>query len=276
MTRIVIVGLGLIGGSLGQALRVRLPSAYVTGVDVAEVLRSPHTAHTAHATCDAADRTSVQAAAASADLVVLAAPVRVIAAQVAELLGCGTVVTDCGSTKRTIAAAARASLHAARFVPGHPMAGRSEGGLEAAQPDLFAGKTWILCPEASEPDAVSRVEELVRAVGAEPRRMSVAEHDRAVALTSHVPQLIASALYALAAERHALTASGPAFESATRVAGGAESMWRDIFETNADELSAALGALTAELEQARAALPDASLLLALLARARAGKARPRS
>src|SRR5207237_479272 len=104
------------------------------------------------------------------------------------------VITDCGSTKRSICARVAGLPRARRFVPSHPMAGGPEGGSGLARADLFEGQTWLICPENADPDALERVEELVGLVGAKSVHISVAAHDRAVAFTSHAPQLLASAL----------------------------------------------------------------------------------
>jgi prephenate dehydrogenase len=129
-----------------------------------------------------------------------------------------------------------------------------------------------LCPEGSDSDAVAAVEALVRRLGAEPFRLSAAEHDRAVALTSHATQIVASALATVALEAGAEPAVGPAFEGATRVAGGPEEMWADILATNAGPIADALAALEAEIGAVRRGLsaqtPDLGPALALLGRAR--------
>src|SRR5690606_27388801 len=138
---------------------------------------------------------------------------------------------------------------------------------------------WILCPETSSPDALERVTELARAVGAEPVLLTAEDHDRSVALTSHVPQLVASTLAVLVAEAGADAAAGPGFASATRVAGGAENMWRDIFISNGDAVAEALHKLGDQLSVAAAALaqkpPDPAPALSLLAGARALRERSR-
>jgi prephenate dehydrogenase len=120
------------------------------------------------------------------------------------------------------------------------MAGHPEGGLRNARADLFCDKKWILCPQGSTPDAVDLVRDFVVSLGAQAVDLSVEAHDRSVAITSHLPQLLASALAVIAQKKDALNAAGPGFASATRVAGGAEEMWRDIFGTNAQEISEAL------------------------------------
>jgi prephenate dehydrogenase len=156
------------------------------------------------------------------------------------------VVTDCGSSKRAISAAAGALPDRRRFVPGHPMAGAGADRW-ALTAQLFEGRTWLLCPEHADPVAVDAVERLVAQVGAKPVRIAAAAHDRAVALTSHAPRLVASALIALAEHEGALDAAGPAFERITRGAGGSPEMWRDILGSNADEIARALRLLVREL-----------------------------
>jgi prephenate dehydrogenase len=142
-----------------------------------------------------------------------------------------------------------------------------------ARADLFVGRRWILCPERSEADAVRVVASLASAVGAEVVELTAVEHDRVVAMTSHVPQVLSSLLAVLGARRTALSGAGPAFLSATRRAGGGEAMWRDIFASNADEVAAALRDVAQELDVIAEALgresPDLEPVLRLLARARA-------
>lgn len=226
---------------------------------------------------DSADRASVQRAAAAADLCVLAAPVSVIESALPVLLETAQVVTDCGSTKRSICAGVAALPRAGRFVPGHPMAGGPEGGARLARAELFYGQSWLVCPENSDADALARVEELIRLLGAKSLHLSIAAHDRAVAYTSHAPQLVASALAVLADRAGALPAAGPAYRATTRSAGGAETMWRDIFAANADEISRVLRQLASELnavaEGLEASPSDPTSALALLARARATRQR---
>lgn len=269
---VTVVGLGLLGGSFALGLREIEPSVRVTGVDRPDVLARPAARRAADRLVDSGDASAVESAFRDADLVLLAAPVQTIALVVPRALEHARLVTDCGSTKAEVVRAAESSARRRRFVPGHPMAGAPTGGIDAAQPTLFRGRRWLICPEASDADAVETVESLVRRLGAEPLRLSAAEHDRAVALTSHATQLVASALLAVALEAGAEPAIGPAFEGATRVAGGPEEMWGDIFSTNANAIADALGALEAELAAVRRGLaqptPDRGPALALLARAR--------
>ncbi|HOU89956.1 MAG TPA: prephenate dehydrogenase/arogenate dehydrogenase family protein [Polyangiaceae bacterium] len=273
---VVIVGFGLIGGSLGAAIRQRALGV-VTAIDRAEVVESAPARVVADRCVDVADDEAAGAALRRADLVVLATPVCSILAALPAVLAVAPVVTDCGSTKRAIARCAAGQARVGRFVPAHPMAGAPVGGLARARPDLFVGRRWIVCPERSDEDAVAVVEGLARAVGAEVVRMTVVEHDRVVAMTSHVPQILASTLATLGAERGALAGAGPAFLGATERAGGGEAMWRDVFGTNADEIAAALSDVVREVEVVAEGLgrqePDLEPALRLLARAREQRAR---
>lgn len=272
VVRLTIVGFGLIGGSLALAARSRVAATHVVGIDRGDVISTAAARAAADEVCESGDEGAVRRHLGEADLVVVATPVGAIEAMIGEILDVARVVTDCGSTKRRIAIRASHSRRRSRFVPGHPMAGLPFGGIDRARADLFVGRPWLVCPDDSDADAISIVERLIRDVGAEPHRMTVEEHDRAVALTSHLPQLLASALTVLAEKRSASMAAGPAFESATRVAGGGEAMWRDILATNADEISAVIEALCAELDQVARGLgrdpPDLGPALHLLERAR--------
>jgi prephenate dehydrogenase len=245
MTRVAVVGAGLIGGSLALAMRAHAFSDPVV-VDRASVISRPEVVALSHARVDAADRAAYARALANAELVVLALPVAVIAAEMEFVLEHSQIVTDCGSTKRTVVRAAASSPGASRFVPGHPLAGGTAAGAAGARAELFEQRRWVLCPEGRDPEAVRVVESMVRAVGAEPVRLSAEEHDRAVARTSHLAQLVASALCVLGEEVPA-EARGPGFESTTRVAGGNPEIWRDILASNADAVAAAARLLGDEL-----------------------------
>lgn len=269
---LTVVGLGLIGGSFALGARELDPTTTITAVDREDVLTRPLVRATAQTVVDVNDAPAVDRAFREADLVVLATPVQSIVTLLPRALAHARVVTDCGSTKVAVVRAAHGHPRRGRYVPGHPMAGAPEGGIERAQPRLFRERRWLLCPDESDADAVELVESLVRALGAEPCRLTVAEHDRAVAFTSHATQLVASALAVTATDANAQPAIGPAFEGATRVAGGPEAMWSDIFTTNAGPIADALAALEGELARVREGLthanPDPGPALALLARAR--------
>ncbi len=271
MKRVVIVGFGLIGGSLSLALR-RSGRVHVTAIDRAPVLERPEARAAADHHLPLEETEALKVALERSDVTVLAVPVGTIVRLVPWSLSHAPVVTDCGSTKREIAAAAAEHARARFFVPGHPMAGLPDGGIENARGDLFEGRSWILSPGASEPSAYQAVRDLLGLTGARLVELTPEEHDRAVALTSHLPQLLASGLLTLADAPSARAAMGPAFERATRAAGGPESMWSDIFETNADEVARAAEALSVELSRIAQGLrrspPDLQPALALLAEAR--------
>jgi prephenate dehydrogenase len=272
MKRIAIVGFGLIGGSLSLSLR-RSGQVHVTAIDRAPVLERAQAKHAAddHLPLEATEE--LKAALERSELTVLAVPVSTIIRLLPWSLTHAPVVTDCGSTKREIAHAARDQPRGASFVPGHPMAGLPDGGIENAREDLFEGRAWIVCPDQVEPAALATVTEMVAMTGARLVELSPDAHDRAVAVTSHLPQLIASTLFSLADGESERLAMGPAFERATRGAGGLESMWSDIFETNADEVARAAEAMSQELSKVAAALrrapPETQAALSVLARARA-------
>lgn len=277
MRALAVVGVGLIGGSVVRAVRQRSEGVRIVGVDPAWREVSSVLGNSVDEFVDPSDQNGVERALSQVDLIVLSAPVRVILAELPRALASGAVVTDCGSTKREIAQAAATHPAKLRFVPGHPMAGFPEGGAQHATPDLFVGRRWILCPESSSQEARREVEQLVRLVGAEPVEMSPAVHDRAVALASHVPQLLGSVLRATATEAGADAAAGPGFASATRAAGGSAAIWGDIFSSNADQICWALKCVTEELEHVVRGLervpPDTAPALELLARARRARER---
>ncbi len=271
MKRLAIVGLGLIGGSLALSLRERRFAEHVIGVDVARVIERPEAHSAVNELIDIENASAVRSALQRAELTVLAAPVSAIRALLPIALEHCQLVTDCGSTKRVLVEAARASTHPERFVPGHPMAGGAEGGLEHARANLFEGHSWILCAPEQSPES-ERIARLVRAVGATPVYLTPELHDAAVAVTSHLPQLLASALTVLGERRGARVAAGPGFASATRVAGGPETMWRDIFSSNADEVAGVLRELASGLNEVADGLqadpPNPEPALSLLREAR--------
>jgi prephenate dehydrogenase len=129
------------------------------------------------------------------------------------------------------------------------MAGHPQGGLENARADLFEDRKWILCGEGSASGSLATVREFVTGLGAHIVELSANEHDKSVAITSHVPQVIASALSVYAHHSSAMRAAGPGFASATRVAGGAEAMWKGIFETNGAAIGTALSEVAQRLRE---------------------------
>jgi len=258
--KVGIVGLGLIGGSIALAARQIWPASLVIGVDNKDVLE---TAMRLHAIDVAADDPYVLA---EADLVILAAPVK----QNIELLISlddnvtqPAVVTDVGSTKRAIVDAARGLPPKFTFIGGHPLGGAAKGGLENARPDLFTGRPWLLTPTTEGGDAIGKLSAFVTALGAQPRIVDVATHDRLLAYLSHLPQLTASALMKVVG--HAvgdlgLTLSGKGLADTTRLASSPPEIWRDIAATNADEIGPALDVLIAVLLDLRRDLPKGDRL----------------
>jgi prephenate dehydrogenase len=153
------------------------------------------------------------------------------------------------------------------------MAGHPRGGIENATSDLFVDKKWILCAEQSSQEATDFVRDFVHSLGALPIHLSAADHDRSVAITSHLPQVIASALSVLAQKNDALKAAGPGFASATRVAGGQEEMWKDIFESNGAAIADALGQASSLFQELSTQLAAGEIegVLQLLRGARSGR-----
>ena len=268
--KIGIVGLGLIGGSIALAARQIWPTSLVIGVDNKDVLE---TAMRLHAIDVAADDPIVLA---EADLVILAAPVRQnieLLADLDENVHQPAVVTDVGSTKRAIVEAARGLPPRFVFIGGHPLGGAARGGLENARPDLFSGRPWLLTPSTetlwrrteakADGEAIEQLSAFVRALGAEPRIVDVAAHDRLLAFLSHLPQLTASALMNVVGDAvgaPGLGLSGKGLADTTRLASSPPEIWRDIAATNADEIGPALDALISLLQDLRRDLPDGDRL----------------
>jgi prephenate dehydrogenase len=253
--KIGIVGLGLIGGSIALAARQIWPTSLVIGVDNKDVLE---TAMRLHAIDVAADDPIVLA---EVDLVILAAPVRTNIELLRELddhVHQPAVVTDTGSTKRAVVEAARRLPAKFTFIGGHPLGGGAKGGLENARPDLFKGRPWLLTPTGEKSDAFDKLSAFVRALGAEPRALDVATHDRVLAYLSHLPQLTASALMQVVGDavgQDGLALAGRGLADTTRLASSPPEIWRDIVATNADEIGPALDVLIAMLQDLRRDLP---------------------
>lgn len=256
--RVAIIGLGLMGASLGIALREQRIAREVVGFDAALGVG----ARTQERGAIDAACASVAEAIAGSELVVLATPLlamRELLAEIAPLLAPETVVTDLGSAKASVVSWADALLPApGQFVGGHPMAGSEQSGAEAARPDLYRGATWLLTPTPrTSPAALQSVERIIAALGAHQERLSPEQHDRAVALASHLPLLAASALMLAVAQSSdapdAFAFAAGGFRDTTRVASGSPRMARDICLTNTapllDALDTYLTALQALREQ---------------------------
>ena len=281
MNKVVIFGVGLIGGSFARALKQAGAARSIVGMD-----RSPASLQRALelGIIDVAG-SDIAGAVRDADLVLLAAPVAQTANILAALLphlGPRTVVTDAGSTKGDVAAAARAVLgdKLGRFVPGHPIAGRETNGPDAAIPNLYQGKKVVLTPLAENAEAdVELVAAAWRACGAVIHRLSPEEHDKVFAAVSHLPHLLAYALVDdIAHKPHAdllfqYAASG--FRDFTRIAGSSPEMWRDISLANQAALLTELDAYLAQLTTLRAQLAagDGAALEAVYGNARHARER---
>ncbi len=262
INKLCIVGIGLIGGSLARALRA---AGYVH--EIIGYGRSVGNLEQA-VELGVIDRAEVSLtdAVRHADMVVLAVPVGCMAEILGELgpaLTNRAVVTDVGSVKGSVTAAARGALGArfARFVPGHPLAGTEQSGVAASQPDMFMGRRVILSPEPeTDADATARVREMWEATGAEIVTLSAADHDRILAVSSHLPHMLAYCLMDMVVRhddhRAILECSAGGFRDTTRIAGSDPVMWRDICLANRDALLVALrqyqddlGALMAAIEK---------------------------
>jgi prephenate dehydrogenase len=254
--KVALVGIGLIGGSIGLAARERL-GAHVRGFDPS-----------AHARAAAVKRGAVDEACPSvrdavegADFAFVAAPVGVLPEVVAETLvsaGPSCVVTDVGSTKRLVVSA----IDDERFVGGHPLAGAETAGVEHARPDLFKDATWYLTPTAATAGVVyERLHRLLTRLGAWPSATDPDTHDAIMASVSHLPHVLANVLVAqgarvLGTEGEKLPPTGPSFRDLTRVAGANTSMWRDIYLANGDALVRAIDDAMERLAAVRALLAD--------------------
>jgi prephenate dehydrogenase len=261
---LVVVGVGLIGGSCALALRAAGAVSRIVGVG-----RGRHNLD------DALRRGIVDVAytldedwaseLAMADIVMVAAPLSqypALLSVIAPAIGSQTIVTDAGSTKQDVIATARVAFHDAisRFVPGHPIAGSEQSGALAADGALFAGRNVVLTPVSeTAPEASALVTELWRTCGAHVTTMSPATHDRVLAAVSHLPHMLAFALVAELASRQdsadLFSYVGSGFRDFTRIAASSPSMWCDVALANR-------AALQDELARYRAALDAAARMLA--------------
>jgi prephenate dehydrogenase len=260
--RVAVLGVGLIGGSIGLAARERVAGADVVGFD------SDPDALRAALERGAVDRaaTSIADAVDGADAVFACAPVGGLPGLVGEALaaaGDDTVVTDAGSTKRELVA----SVDDPRFIGGHPVAGAESAGVGSARGDLFDGAVWYLTPtERSGGLLYQRLHGLLVDFGAQPIAIDAETHDRVLAAVSHLPHVMANVLVSQAARRltqddERLPRVGPSFRDMTRVAGANPGIWTDIYLSNsqaiADEIDAAVHVLNQVSQWLRGEAGDA-------------------
>ncbi len=279
--RVAVIGVGLIGGSFALALKAAGRCGKVAGAG-----RSRENLEAAlRAGIIDSIEPDAAAAARGADLVLVATPVAQFPAVLGAIRGAlspGALVTDAGSTKRDVIAAARAELGGAiaRFVPGHPIAGAEKSGAAAASAALFRDRRVVLTPLAENaPADVEKVAEAWSACGARVSRMEADEHDAVLAAVSHLPHLLAYALVhevagrGNAAELFGFAAGG--FRDFTRIASSHPEMWRDICMANRDRLAGEVGRFSDQLSHLRKLLEtgDAAALEKLFAEARAARGR---
>lgn len=244
LNKLVIIGVGLIGGSFALALRNARLAKHIVGVG-----RSQQNMQCAleHGVIDEI-ATDMASALHNADLVFLAMPVGQTAhtmAQIAPHLQANTIITDAGSTKQDVIAAARHHLplqNRHHFVPGHPIAGTEQSGAQAAKVDLYRDRHVILTPlPETSTDAVEQVNQLWQACGAQVSIMPADEHDQVLAATSHLPHILAFTMmnHLSHSTRHPenmLRFAGSGFRDFTRIAGSSPEMWRDICLANREAL----------------------------------------
>lgn len=243
-----VVGVGLIGGSVGLA--ARSAGWEVVGVDEPGVLEKA-------VDLGAIDRPSTLKEVRGADLVVLAAPISKVTALIGELAPTDALTTDVASAKHSIVRAAEeANL---RFVGGHPMAGSQLAGVAHAKADLFKGARYFLTPtEGTDPDDYREVAGFVRELGAVPTAVDPEKHDLLMAALSHLPHLMAAALLKVASDisPEALSFAGPSFRDLTRVGASNPGLWSDILAENASALGQALGAFAGAMAQLGSEIQD--------------------
>jgi prephenate dehydrogenase len=237
-----IVGVGLIGGSFALALRKAGFRGRIIGVSSKGTVRKALDMRIID------EALPLKEAGPVSDLVYLSQPIRRILQTLGELdafVRPGAVITDAGSTKAVIGACAARNIRQGRFIGGHPMAGKESRGVEGADPDLFAGRPYVLT------DRDPALESWIERIGARLVFLDAAEHDRLVAITSHLPQLASVALAAMIGECNAGQVAGPGAVDMTRLALSSYEIWRDILDTNTASIDAALSSYIARLEQMR-------------------------
>jgi prephenate dehydrogenase len=256
-TRLSILGVGLLGGSIGLAAKAAgMPCRVVGYGHRPETLRR---ALEVGAIDESA--TSSKDAVRDADFIILCTPVGLferLLAEIAPELSDHAIVTDVGSTKRSVVASGETLLaKSAQFIGSHPMAGSEKRGVEFARADLFQGARCILTPTArSDAKALEAVEQFWRRLGMTTTRMTPDEHDRLICDISHLPHAVAAALVAMQGDA-ALPLAGKGFLDSTRIAGGDAALWRDIFHDNADNLAASVARFRETLDELLALLDPA-------------------
>jgi cyclohexadieny/prephenate dehydrogenase len=275
--RVSIIGLGLIGSSIARAVREAMPTVVLTGHDADAQVRE--TARALKLCDDIAD--SAGAAVTDADLVILCVPLGAmagVAAGIAADLPPEAVISDVGSSKAAVATILSEAFPNHAIVPAHPVAGTERSGPEAGFASLFHKRWCILTPSASAPDAaVQQVTAFWERLGAQVEIMDAAHHDLVLAVTSHVPHLIAYSIVGTASDLESVTRgevikySAGGFRDFTRIAASDPTMWRDVFLTNKDAVLEVLQRFSEDLTALQRAIRwgDGEALFDLFTRTRA-------
>ena len=275
--RVTVIGLGLIGSSIARGVKATMPGARVTGYDADPATRLE--ADALGFLDDVADTPGT--AVMDADLVMLCVPVGVMgaaAASIAEDLPADAIVSDVGGCKVSVATAIRAALPTAVIVPGHPVAGTEHSGPASGFATLFKGRWCILTPDGdTDPAAVMRVSALWEKLGAQVEIMDAHHHDLVLAVTSHVPHLIAYSIVGTASDLEEVTRgevikySAGGFRDFTRIAASDPTMWRDVFLNNREAVLEILQRLSEDVTMLQRAIRwgDGDALFDLFTRTRA-------
>lgn len=266
--RVTILGTGLIGGSFALALRKYTTGIHITGWDRPEILREAQS----RAALDATFSAELAPALADSDLVYIALPIGAtldFLPEIARLAPANALITDACSTKVRIVESAAELFPAASsklFLAGHPMAGREQSGIAHADPDLFRNNTYALIGatmDQTEP-RISAFSKILEKIGARPLWLGATQHDYAVGLASHLPQLAAVALGSFLYDHLdenglPITLAGPGLRDSLRLAGSPYSTWRDIILTNKEVISASLDLFARRLDDLREKLASRDL-----------------
>jgi len=275
--RVTIIGLGLIGSSIARAVQATMPTVRITGHDA-----DPEVRERARALGFADDVTETAGAAViDADLVILCVPVGAmgaVAEQIAGDLPADAIVSDVGSSKASVIAALSAALPDATIIPAHPVAGTENSGPDAGFATLFSGRWCIVTPpDGADETAVTRVCDFWKRMGANVERMDAKHHDLVLAVTSHLPHLIAYTIVGTASDMEEVTQSevikfsAGGFRDFTRIAASDPTMWRDVFLANKDAVLEMLQRFSEDLTALQRAIRwgDGDALFELFSRTRA-------
>lgn len=254
ISSVVIIGVGLIGGSLGLAIRKRYPSVLVTGVDTPRVLRKALKKKAIHGGTG-----NLGKALTAADLVIIATPLRSILAVLTSLskVSPSILITDVGSVKGPVLVKASKLFPGGNFIGGHPMAGVELSGVDAAHPLLFENAVYVLTPShKTSPSRIRTLSDFISGLGARVLIMDAATHDAVASAVSHVPQLTAVALMTVAGRKHPasrkyLRLAAGGFRDLTRIASSRFDVWNSILGFNRKEVVRSLDLLVRELSRYR-------------------------